>query len=154
MSKLCPHCNSVIADYEGVCPYCGNCTSQPYQQGYYMPPQQYINYAAPVPVRRGTPGKGIGIASMILGIVGIVFCAFVLLFMMIAYVSVNPFAALSAGLIFLLVGAPAVLLSFIFAIAGLAQGYRRHAVAGFVLSFVCIVIIVVYFIMMADVMPY
>lgn len=88
---ICPYCNSEIRDGLKFCPKCGSqlaeTSYQQYEQPQYQEPQyqnpQYQNpqqqYAPPAQVvyvsneKQGVPGKGLGIASMVLGIIAFAF---------------------------------------------------------------------------------
>lgn len=69
--KQCTQCGFQLQDFDNVCPQCG--TVQPLQQAQAMP--QYAPVMAPSAAK--DPGKGLGIAGMVLGIVGLVLFCFV-----------------------------------------------------------------------------
>ncbi len=75
----CNKCGNQIPDNSAVCPYCGSpvegqtVAQNVYgaQQGYVPQPQQPVGYPQTPPPTGQVPGKGQGIASLVLGIIGI-----------------------------------------------------------------------------------
>lgn len=125
----CPNCGMNNADGVTFCANCGSqlenqqAPQQPEYQAPYQPyPSQPAYNAAPAP-KASVPGKGLGIASLILGIISIVTLC-------LAYTSVP----LICGI-----------LSFIFSLVGKSQSKKAGAsngcaVAGLILSIICIAI--------------
>ena len=92
---FCPYCNSEINDGLKFCPKCGSPVASasyqqpvqqyqdPYQQQYQQPPvfnqppvQPMQFYAEQPQADNRVPGKGLGIASMVLGIIALAFTCF------------------------------------------------------------------------------
>lgn len=99
---FCPYCNSEINDGLKFCPKCGSPVAsasyqqpvqqyqdpyqQPYQQQYQQPPvfnqapvQPMQFYSEQPQADNRVPGKGLGIASMVLGIIAFVFSCYLYL---------------------------------------------------------------------------
>lgn len=91
--KFCGKCGSSVPDEANVCPVCGAGLNIDSSNGYPYPPEGnptpiYPNnpaggypmrggYGAPAPGPNGqVPGKGLAVASMVLGIVALVFLLF------------------------------------------------------------------------------
>lgn len=68
---FCAQCGKNIPDDSNVCAYCGVSTREPQaQQVYTQPTQPYYG----IPFAPLLPGKGLGTASLVLGILSLVFC--------------------------------------------------------------------------------
>lgn len=160
MSKFCTNCGTEVADNVNFCPSCGTNLTAPvqpvqqvYQQPVYQQPvyQQVVQAPQARPVKTPVRGRGFGIASLVLGIIGFVFCLIVLIIAL-SMISTYRFSSSWTGLgylgavIAIYVSTPPVLLSLIFSIIGMAKGYKRQAIAGLVLSVLCVSIIVFFFI--------
>lgn len=97
---FCPKCGTQLSENSAFCHFCGAQLNQQQQQQYQQPqyqqpqyqqPQQFI-YVSKPPV----PGRGLGIAGMVLGIIGLVYAVYCF-FMAIAIADTNlrniePFA--------------------------------------------------------------
>ncbi|MBP3300300.1 MAG: zinc-ribbon domain-containing protein [Clostridia bacterium] len=64
---FCPNCGNQIADGSAFCPACGKATNVIVQ----ATPVQPVQYGY---VKPKVPGRGLGIAGMVLGIIGLVYC--------------------------------------------------------------------------------
>ena len=64
---FCPNCGNQIADGSAFCPACGKATNVTIQ----AVPVQPVQYAY---VKPKVPGRGLGIAGMVLGIIGLFYC--------------------------------------------------------------------------------
>ncbi len=91
---FCPYCNSEINDGLKFCPKCGSPVASasnqqyqdPYQQQYQQPPvfnqapvQPMQFYSEQPQADNRVPGKGLGVASMVLGIIAFVFSCYLYL---------------------------------------------------------------------------
>lgn len=103
-AKFCENCGSTVNSYQYY-------SGQP-QYNYQYPPQQYSYYPRPK-----TPGKGQGIASMVLGIIGLVY-AFLFF---IAVVESGGDIADMAAVVFIM--SPLSIMAICFANAAANNGY-------------------------------
>ena len=124
---FCIKCGTQIAETDSFCPACGtpNTTkqAQPAQPQYYAQPQQVVyTYAKPK-----IPGRGFGITSMVLGIIGLVYaiscCSSAITFSDLS--NGNFFASLGDAFIgAVLLYSVLSILAVCFSIAGRNRGYR------------------------------
>lgn len=130
MSRFCTSCGTTVEDTTRFCPQCGAPAPAPTQQapGQPVPPpppygQPYGQPPYYVTVRPARPGRGFGIASMVLGIIGIVY-SFVLFMAILSTVNMlssyvaGPMAA--GALVYSVFG----ILALIFGVMSRGRGYR------------------------------
>ncbi len=95
---FCPKCGTQISENSAFCQFCGSPMNQqqqqPYQPQYQQ--QQQILYVAKPPV----PGRGLGIAGMVLGIIGLVYAVYCF-FMAIAIADTNLRNIESSAIVFI-----------------------------------------------------
>ena len=141
-----PYCNNCGTQVDEVSKFCVNCGqplnnhpnyTQP-QQNYQYPPYQPPQYNPYVrPIRPRTPGKGIGIAAMILGIVALIYGA---LFFFITIAGAGMDDMLPAIVLI----APTSILAICFANSSLKQGFQsgvsRSGIITGIIALVCYVI--------------
>ena len=141
-----PYCNNCGTQVDEVSKFCVNCgqplNNQPnyiqpqpnYQYPPYQPPQ-YNPYAGPI--RPKTPGKGIGIAAMILGIVSLIYGA---IFFMIT-ISGSGMDDMLPAIVLI---APTSILAICFANASLKQGFQngisKSGITTGIIALVCYVL--------------
>lgn len=137
-----------------------NVTAQPYQNPYYY--EQPVQSTFPPVAKTKTPGKGFGIASMILGIVALFNCIF-LVVIDFSTISVNNYDYINSyttsianfGLFYAIVGYGIfiiilALLSLIFAIVSLVKGYKGMSIAGLILSILSVIVCIFSFVLAAN----
>ena len=140
--------------------YYQSAQAQPqYGENMYYQQQQPVQYASQPAPRQKKPGRGFGIASMILGIFAIV-NGFVLLILNFSAVFIdaenNPYeVSLSTGMslvitIFAAFVAFLALLSLIFGIVSLIKGNKGTAIAGLVMSVLSVAVCVHSFIVVSN----
>ncbi len=152
MSKFCQTCQAEAADDHLFCSVCGTKFPEkaspaetinaaeparevlPIHQSPYVPPTPPVYQAsapAAMPEPESTRGRGLGIASLILGIIGIVF-SFIVYFITLTFDYFSPGALLCTTLFSFF---PTISLAF--AIVSKACGYRGgQATAGLVTSII------------------
>ncbi|MBR2108925.1 MAG: zinc ribbon domain-containing protein [Ruminococcus sp.] len=122
---------------------------------------QSAQFTAQPEEKQKTPGKGIGIASMILGIVAVFNCIFLLMFDFSAITvnsteQVGEYAGIANfGLSFVIIGFGVfiiilALLSLTFAIVSMVKGYKGICIAGLILSILAVAVCVFSFIFAAS----
>ncbi len=74
--RYCNKCGQMLSDIEGYCPSCGQASPFVVQDN---PVPQY-GYDNAYTMRPKVPGRGFGIAGMVLGILGVVYGAYALIF--------------------------------------------------------------------------
>lgn len=132
---------------------------QPYEQNQFSY-EQSVEFSAPPAKKQKTPGKGFGIASMILGIVAVFNCLF-LVIMDFSATTVNQIGAYNVERIANFGMAIAIIsfgificvlavLSLVFAIVSLIKGYRGASIAGLILSILAIAVCAFSFIFAAS----
>ena len=181
MSKFCNNCGREVSDESRFCAGCGyefpvqaeqvtnaqqstqygdGYNAQPYNNQYAAPnyvqqPVQPVQYA----VKPKIPGRGFGIASMVLGIIAMVY-GFVLLMMALSASSIteitNNYSSFTSSAV--LLGYKIVLivytvfdvfdgilavLSLIFGLVSLKRGYKKQNIAGLIMAGLCIIICIV-----------
>ena len=133
---------------------------QPYQNQFYY--EQSVQFTAQPKVKQKTPGKGFGIASLVLGIVAFVNCISLALFDFSA-ITVNNYnytdryitSVANFGLFFVIFGFGIfiiilALLSLTFAIVALIKGKKGTSVAGLILSILSILVCIFSFVLAAS----
>lgn len=133
---------------------------QPYQNQYYY--EQSVQATVQPKPKQKTPGKGFGIASLVLGIVAFVNCISLALFDFSA-ITVNNYdyndryitSVANFGLFFVIFGFGIfiiilALLSLTFAIVALIKGKKGTSVAGLILSILSILVCIFSFVLAAS----
>ena len=115
---FCNNCGTPVDENSRFCTNCGQpINSQPQYNNQYQQPPQYNPYQPyQRPIRPKTPGKGIGIAAMIIGIVSLLYGA---LFFLVTVAEGGGDEMLPAVIML----APASILAICFANAALKQGF-------------------------------
>ena len=141
-----PFCNNCGTQVDEVSRFCVNCGqplnnqpnyTQPQQNYRYPPyqPPQYNPYARPI--RPKTPGKGIGIAAMIMGIASLVYGVLYLLI-------IAAGAGMGEMLPAIILLAPTSILAICFANSSLKQGFQsgisRAGLITGIIALVCYVL--------------
>lgn len=133
---------------------------QPYQNQFYY--EQSVQFTAQPKVKQKTPGKGFGIASMILGIVALVNCVFLGLFDFSAmtvnnsgYIDNYTASVANFGLSFVIIGfgvfiSILAVLSLAFAIVSLIKGYKGASIVGLILGILSVLVCVFSFVLAAN----
>ena len=166
MSKFCNNCGREVSDESRFCAGCGYefpvqaeqvTNAQPYNNQYAAPnyvqqPVQPVQYA----VKPKIPGRGFGIASMVLGIIAMVY-GFVLLMMALSASSITEItnnyssftsSAVSLGykialIVYTVFDGILAVLSLIFGLVSLKRGYKKQNIAGLIMAGLCIIICIV-----------
>ncbi len=122
---------------------------------------QSAQFTAQPEEKQKTPGKGMGIASMILGIVAVFNCIFLLMFDFSAITvnntgqNGNYIGYANLGLSFIIIGFGIfiiflALLSLAFAIASIIRGYKSTSIAGLIMSILAIVVCIFSFVLASN----
>lgn len=127
--KYCSRCGTALDDNVAFCTNCGNAAPNP--------PYPYVVYQPVVYARPKIPGRGLGIASLVLGIIGIfysfvVFCGALSLTLITQY-----YDTLAAGfyIICIIVYWVFPLLALIFSLVSRHKGFKAGiSTAGLVLG--------------------
>lgn len=186
MSKFCPYCGTEAEDKAMFCTECGKRldvqeqqaqpvqyaqpvqpvqqqnyyqpnNTQQYQQNpnYYAQPQQYQQKPAAPPKK---PGKGLGIASLVLGIFAIINSLILCILDMIGAALIGATStddvSVSAGfsvVIAVFAGFVAflALLSLIFGIISIIKSRRGPAIAGLIMASISILVCIISFVIVA-----
>ena len=91
MSQLyCPKCGNPVAPGSSFCAACGTPFAQPQQPVYAAPPVQ----PAYAPMKPKVPGKGIGVAALVVGLIGII-TSVIMFFSAVEMVDLNSYYSYS-----------------------------------------------------------
>ena len=134
----CPECGKEISDKAVACPSCGypllKTENQPFQQPYQQLPYQQPVYLYCKPK---IPGRGFGITSLIMGILGVLY----------AFGVLENILKTKTSVIILPLVVIYSILALIFGGVSYSRGYKKgQCIAGLVLGVVSLVICIVDFI--------